>query len=870
MCMSTRTHAQAHADLPGEDTTAIGDIAMTTLNPTAPESPGGPAVARSPPAPPAGPVGGAAWETEGPVLVQFQLGLSREVVRVAGGNVSYRHAKRLAMEIIARKAPYCSVVGPGERILLFRHQQGLQRLAQSDELQNGDLIEVIIAESAGVTEMKIRPHSLAVHSYRSPTFCHHCGEMLWGLVRQGLRCEGCGLDFHKRCAFMLPNDCSHTKRHIAASLSLFPPRRPRAPSLSSQTGGSLEEISLSKPNSRPASWAEPPMWLGVGYGDVVKTKVPHTFHIHSYTKPTVCQYCHRLLKGLFRQGLQCTDCRFNCHRRCELLVPRDCPGDRRGSSEQDSTANHSGKEESEDTESDLVSMTSLDSSDEETHADEDPLADSQAALLQQPPIGPCFSSFIPLMRVVQSVHHAKRRASCVLREGWLLHHTHIDTLRKRHYWVLDWKSITLYQNEGSSKFYKEIPLSEVLQVRGPTELSVAGLPGNRPHSLEVVTGPVVYCVQVQKDAQAWERDLRRALMPMLCSGDGAMVERANQGGAGGGGKAPGVGGRGLHREASADISLVYQIITDEMLGSGQFGVVFAGTHRTSGRSVAIKVIDKRRFPSHQDGQLKNEVTILQNLSHPGVVQMEAMFETVEHIFVVMEKLHGDMLEMILSSEKGRLPERNTRFLVTQVLEALRYLHLKHIAHCDLKPENVLLASTDPFPQVKLCDFGFARIIGEKSFRRSVVGTPAYLAPEVLCSGGYNRSLDMWSVGVVAYVSLSGTFPFNEDEDIGQQITNASFMYPRQPWATISLEAVSLISNLLQVSVRRRYSVGKALGHPWLQDFQLWCDLRAFEQRVGSRYLTHEGDEERWRRYAQERALVFPPQLCCDAGSSRPV
>lgn len=89
--------------------------------------------------------------------------------------------------------------------------------------------------------------------------------------------------------------------------------------------------------------------------------------------------------------------------------------------------------------------------------------------------------------------------------------------------------------------------------------------------------------------------------------------------------------------------------------------------------------------------------------------------------------------------------------------------------------------------MKLCDFGFARIIGEKSFRRSVVGTPAYLAPEVISNNGYNRSLDMWSVGVIMYVSLSGTFPFNEDEDIRQQITNAAFMYPRQPWATISLE-----------------------------------------------------------------------------------
>lgn len=107
-------------------------------------------------------------------------------------------------------------------------------------------------------------------------------------------------------------------------------------------------------------------------------------------------------------------------------------------------------------------------------------------------------------------------------------------------------------------------------------------------------------------------------------------------------------------------------------------------------------------------------------------------------------------------------------------------------------DRVGYASSTPFQtlrpspwQVKLCDFGFARIIGEKSFRRSVVGTPAYLAPEVLLNQGYNRSLDMWSVGVIMYVSLSGTFPFNEDEDINDQIQNAAFMYPACPWSCIS-------------------------------------------------------------------------------------
>ncbi|KHJ84404.1 kinase domain protein [Oesophagostomum dentatum] len=193
-----------------------------------------------------------------------------------------------------------------------------------------------------------------------------------------------------------------------------------------------------------------------------------------------------------------------------------------------------------------------------------------------------------------------------------------------------------------------------------------------------------------------------------------------------------------------------------------------------------------------------------------------MLETPDRIFVVMEKLKGDMLEMILSSEKGRLSERITQFLVAQILVALRYLHNQNIVHCDLKPENILLTSNSDFPQVKLCDFGFARIIGEKSFRRSVVGTPAYLAPEVLCNKGFNRSLDMWSVGVIVYVSLSGTFPFNEDEDIVDQIQNAEFMYPPNLWKEIGDNAIEFINGLLQVKMSKRFTVSKALAHIWMQ------------------------------------------------------
>uniref|UniRef100_A0A8C5SAF3 Protein kinase D3 n=1 Tax=Laticauda laticaudata TaxID=8630 RepID=A0A8C5SAF3_LATLA len=583
-----------------------------------------------------------------------------------------------------------------------------------------------------------------------------------------------------------------------------------------------------EPSKRIPSWSGRPIWMEKMV--LCRVKVPHTFAVHSYTRPTICQYCKRLLKGLFRQGMQCKDCRFNCHKRCASKVPKDCLGE---------VVFNGGK----------IFLVKY---------------------CWKHNFGPSTSNNIPLMRVVQSVKHTKRKSSTMVKEGWMVHYTSRDTLRKRHYWRLDSKSLTLFQNESGTKYYKEIPLSEILQVTQPRDFSNM-VQGSNPHCFEIITDTMVYFVGENNGsshhspvlaatgvgldvAGSWEKAIRQALMPVtpetstcITTGQGKDHKEL----------CVSISVSNCQIQENVDISSVYQIFADEVLGSGQFGIVYGGKHRKTGRDVAIKVIDKMRFPTKQESQLRNEVAILQNLHHPGIVNLECMFETPERVFVVMEKLHGDMLEMILSSEKSRLPERITKFMVTQILVALRNLHFKNIVHCDLKPENVLLASAEPFPQVKLCDFGFARIIGEKSFRRSVVGTPAYLAPEVLRSKGYNRSLDMWSVGVIVYVSLSGTFPFNEDEDINDQIQNAAFMYPPNPWKEISHEATDLINNLLQVKMRKRYSVDKSLSHPWLQDYQTWLDLREFETRIGERYITHESDDARWEEHAYEHNLVYP-------------
>ncbi|XP_005941045.1 serine/threonine-protein kinase D1 isoform X1 [Haplochromis burtoni] len=856
-----------------------------------------------------GGVGGGGGGGGGVISFHIQIGLSREPVLLDAAEFSLSQVREVACSIVDQKIPECGFYGMYEKILLFRHDPTsdnvLQLLRSASQIQEGDLVEAILSASATVEDFQIRPHCLFVHSYRAPAFCDHCGEMLWGLVRQGLKCEGCGLNYHKRCAFKIPNNCSGVRRRRPSNVSLTggiinigrplsaepsPPHysddallSPVSPSMEQKN--QLDYFPGRERRSSSQSYVGRPIELDKIL--LSKVKVPHTFLIHSYTRPTVCQHCKKLLKGLFRQGLQCKDCKFNCHKRCAQKVPNNCLGE----------VSKNGELLSPGAESDALMVEGcLDDHDIDRRGSllddmDEALASESGLLLEAGPsdlcdmhdpdldesnraISPSTSNNIPLMRVVQSVKHTKRKSSNVMKEGWMVHYTSKDTLRKRHYWRLDSKCITLFQNDTGSKYYKEIPLSEILSLEPAQNFSL--LPdGANPHCFEIATASLVYyvgenlqrpesCVTgssilvsgVGQDvARMWEMAIQHALMPAVSTGICHSSHRSG------------------HKEISisisvsncqiqenVDINSVYQIFPDEVLGSGQFGIVYGGKHRKSGRDVAIKIIDKLRFPTKQESQLRNEVAILQSLHHPGVVNLDCMFETPERVFVVMEKLHGDMLEMILSSEKGRLPERITKFLVTQILVALRHLHFKNIVHCDLKPENVLLASADSFPQVKLCDFGFARIIGEKSFRRSVVGTPAYLAPEVLRNKGYNRSLDMWSVGVIIYVSLSGTFPFNEDEDINDQIQNAAFMYPPHPWKKISQEAIDLINNLLQVKMRKRYSVDKTLSHPWLQDYQMWLDLRNLESRINERYITHESDDLRWHHHAQLSGLDYPMHL----------
>ena len=160
-----------------------------------------------------------------------------------------------------------------------------------------------------------------------------------------------------------------------------------------------------------------------------RLKIPHTFVVHTYTKPTKCHYCSKILVGVFKQGLQCKDCRYNVHKKCSDLVPRDCTGEL-----------PSGWEEEEDEEAGGETQEIVQSPD----------CDSDTNIVTPENFGGHMlvhqsQSNIPVQRLVQSVRQTKRTVSRPLREGWLTHSTNKDSTSRRHYWRLDSKCITMFK-----------------------------------------------------------------------------------------------------------------------------------------------------------------------------------------------------------------------------------------------------------------------------------------------------------------------------------------------------------------------------------------------------------------------------------------
>jgi len=253
----------------------------------------------------------------------------------------------------------------------------------------------------------------------------------------------------------------------------------------------------------------------------------------------------------------------------------------------------------------------------------------------------------------------------------------------------------------------------------------------------------------------------------------------------------------------------------ELIGSGNFSKVYLGVEKKTSEKFAIKMIDKKLV---ENTRLENEIQILKKVNHKNIISLKDIYETQSKLYLVMELVTGgELFNKIV--EIGAYSESIAKDLVRQILHGVKYLHSLNIAHRDLKPTNLLLKSSES-NEIKIADFGLSKILGPDSMMQTACGTPIYVAPEVLKGDGYDKEVDLWSVGVIMYILLCGFPPFFDDgENMGQlfeQIMAGDFDFPDPYWTDIDESAKNLIEHLLVVDPSKRYTADQALAHTWLQ------------------------------------------------------
>uniref|UniRef100_A0A665VYE6 non-specific serine/threonine protein kinase n=1 Tax=Echeneis naucrates TaxID=173247 RepID=A0A665VYE6_ECHNA len=229
----------------------------------------------------------------------------------------------------------------------------------------------------------------------------------------------------------------------------------------------------------------------------------------------------------------------------------------------------------------------------------------------------------------------------------------------------------------------------------------------------------------------------------------------------------------------SDIERCYDI--GRVIGDGNFAMVRECCRRDNGQTFAIKIVERSKLIGREH-MMQNELSLLGSLCHPRIVRLVAYHHTHTHSYLVMELVSGgDLFEAI--SERGKFPEADAGLMVSDMSEALNYIHCKSIVHRDLKPENLLHVAAD-ICRLKLGDFGLAMVVTEPVF--TICGTPTYVAPEILC---YGVAVDVWALGVILYILLCGFPPFlsrdRDQEELFQLIKQGQINFLSPYWDPIS-------------------------------------------------------------------------------------
>lgn len=253
------------------------------------------------------------------------------------------------------------------------------------------------------------------------------------------------------------------------------------------------------------------------------------------------------------------------------------------------------------------------------------------------------------------------------------------------------------------------------------------------------------------------------------------------------------------------------------IGSGTYGKVFISQHIQSSILRAVKIINKNRVTDYET--FTNELNILKNLDHPNIVNIIETFETDKVCYVVLEHCSGGELFEKLCKLR-RFTEKEAAKVMKSLISAVMYCHNHGVCHRDLKPENCLFLNELDDSDIKIIDFGLSSNITEADVLHDIIGTPYYIAPEML-SGNYSKVVDCWSLGVILYMLLAGTPPFNgkTNDEILMNVYSGSFTFRPKAFKTVSNSAKDLIARFLTKDPLYRITAQQAYMHPWIQELE---------------------------------------------------